>query len=283
MTDLQLIATWSDGRVEVSLLLFGQTVRVGHDAYNDIQLPVHFRPPAPYHAIIYPYSGNYCVDDPAGVGSVYLNGKRLRDPAYIPLGVPIYIGHPLDSPLYLRMTLEHMQVTQAMQTPPWEAPTISRTIEQILQGPTEEVPTVPYLRFGWRITESLTVPLEQEVTIVGRSPAANIVLPSHLRFLSALHFQIMRTPHGFFLVDKESTNGTRVNRGLVSPRSPVRLHDGDIISIQGDDPDALAWFIFHDPHNPKPPEDPPPLELPAANEPAPSLWARVRRFLLGGE
>ncbi len=66
------------------------------------------------------------------------------------------------------------------------------------------------------------------VTSIGRSPSNTITLPTD-SFVSSEHSLLTLRDNQWWLEDLGSTNGTYVNRRLVS--SPTRVNFGDVIEI----------------------------------------------------
>jgi len=62
---------------------------------------------------------------------------------------------------------------------------------------------------------------------VGRSPSNDIVIDA--KTVSGAHAVIEKKQEGFFLVDLNSTNGTRLNGVAIDPSAPRKLSDGDEI------------------------------------------------------
>ncbi len=70
---------------------------------------------------------------------------------------------------------------------------------------------------------------EQQRVVVGRGAGADVRLPHPT--ISKLHATIELRGGEYFLVDNGSTNGTRVNDGLLVPDRPKPLRDGDRIEV----------------------------------------------------
>jgi serine phosphatase RsbU (regulator of sigma subunit) len=70
-------------------------------------------------------------------------------------------------------------------------------------------------------------PLDQEVTVLGRDAACQIVLPN--KEVSKKHARVFRRDDGYHIEDLQSTNGTKVGDEVLT--SPRRLQDGDRIEI----------------------------------------------------
>lgn len=72
-------------------------------------------------------------------------------------------------------------------------------------------------------------PLAGKVTVIGRDPACDIVLPA--RQVSGRHALIVNTGAAYFAQDLDSVNGTCVNGERI--RGRVRLNSGDRIDVPG--------------------------------------------------
>jgi len=273
MHDIFLVVTWSDHtHTEQRLPLFGQTIRIGHDPYNDIVLPPHFTPIAPYHAALVWQAGACIIHDIEGVGTVYLNGKKLSEPGILKSDIPAYIGNPNSQRLFLRLQITDMQFTQVARAQIAED-TLPHYVKS-LPPPNLPEHTQAYLLAGWSEDDYQTYEIQENIVIVGRSPTANLVVPEHLNFVSSLHFQIIRVDEHYYVQDKNSTNGTRLNHQLLQPDSLQRLTDGDIINIQSGEPDGLVWFVFHNPLAPQR------AHHIVENSPhAKKLWGRILAYL----
>lgn len=282
MYDTLLVASWSDGRPAQRIALFGQRIHIGHDPYCDVIMPPEFTPHSAYHATIHLQDQACYINDPLNTHTIYLNGARLVGQGILAPEMTAYVGHPNRAPLYLRLQLEVTQFTQMVQTSNDLGMTaLARSIGTLPPNLPEHI--TPYVMMSWSKDDYQTHDLDQEVVIVGRSATANIVLPAQLKFISSLHFQIIKADDHFFVQDKDSTNGTRLNRNQLEPHKLYRLVDGDIINIQT--PQQLVWFIFHDPINPnsknlarQAPPEPVLTSGPTQSKPL-SLWERIRQFL----
>jgi hypothetical protein len=86
---------------------------------------------------------------------------------------------------------------------------------------------MPWLKIFEGETPKRSVPLVQDVTILGRDPACDVVLDDQQ--VSSRHAQIVRTDDGYTIEDLGSTNGTVV--GDLELTGPHRLKDEDRIEI----------------------------------------------------
>ena len=123
------------------------------------------------------------------------------------------------------------------------------------------------------------LPLEEDVTTVGRHPESMVLLdfPS----VSARHAVVERREDGFYVTDQRSSNGTRINGAEIEEallQEGDRIGFGDIQAVyyEGAAPQVIAM--------PAPDivaETPPPT--PKANyRPAPVKRPRVRRTQVSG-
>jgi len=90
--------------------------------------------------------------------------------------------------------------------------------------------------------------LDQDLVIVGRHPECDVVLSG--AGVSRRHAKIVRDDQGWYVVDLESVNGTRVNGHAVAER---RLMENDVISIG---PNDLEFHVMTAPR-PAAPSDAP--------------------------
>ncbi len=276
--DLYLLIRWSNQLEEERLPLFGQTVRIGHDRHNDVVLPGDFTPHAPYHAVIYARQGRWYIEDTEGVGSVYYNGEQVIGARQLSPYLPVYVGYPKAGTLYLRLEIEEPQLTVAMAPPGDDAGLVSQHIQNA-PAPPPPPDAHPYLIYGWSDVFSDIHRLDSPLTVVGRNPAATLVLPNDLAFVSGYHFQLTEQAGAFVLEDKGSTNGTQLNGRFTPPDTPMYLQDGDIISIMVDDPGAVVWFVFHDPLNPSEQNIIREYKRQQPDATPEGLWSRIRRLL----
>lgn len=276
MQDVIFEATWSNRIPALSTILFGQTLHIGHDPYSDIVMPDDFSPRATHHATFWLADGVCWVADPNNTGVVYTNGRTVANREPVNYGIPVYIGNPTHSARYLKIIIDTMQMTQAMPNPAWDAPTLERAIAGVLPPLPEAVPSA-YLVYGWTTDESHRFNLASHITLVGRSPGNNLVLPEHLKFISGWHFQIDHINEQYFITDRQSTNGTRLNNTLIPSGEPTPIKDQDIISIHVEG--KAAWFVFYNPQDNL--DDSPPisnLRHISSPETIPTLWERIRRL-----
>ena len=65
--------------------------------------------------------------------------------------------------------------------------------------------------------------------VIGRSPQSNILISD--TEISRIHAQIVNTPHGFFIADMGSTNGTFLNGQAIKPKQMIELKSNDQVNL----------------------------------------------------
>lgn len=83
--------------------------------------------------------------------------------------------------------------------------------------------------------------------VVGIGAAAQWHIPPVLSFVSGQHFQLVWDQGEYSLIDLNSSNGTYLNGKKISPQTPYRLQDQDVIHIGDPDSEMAVRFIFRDP------------------------------------
>src|SRR4051794_25324236 len=73
------------------------------------------------------------------------------------------------------------------------------------------------------------IPLDRDMTVIGRSPEVELVLDPH--GVSRRHAQIRREGENFYLTDLRSRNKTKVNNEDLAPMQDHLLKQGDRINI----------------------------------------------------
>lgn len=101
--------------------------------------------------------------------------------------------------------------------------------------PAERAATRPRLVMSTADGER-TVPLDARVTVVGRGSEADVRLSD--TGVSRLHAEVRVEPGSYVVVDRGSTNGTRVNG---RPVSTAPLTDGDVIEL------GASRLVFREP------------------------------------
>jgi RNA polymerase sigma-70 factor (ECF subfamily) len=81
---------------------------------------------------------------------------------------------------------------------------------------------------GSATAEKVTLSAD-EAAVIGRADDCRIHLPD--RHISMQHARVRCQDGSWYLTDLDSHNGTSLNRWKLSPNDPVRLHDGDVITL----------------------------------------------------
>ena len=68
-----------------------------------------------------------------------------------------------------------------------------------------------------------------EPAVIGRADDCRIHVPD--RHISMQHARVRCQDGSWYLTDLDSRNGTSLNRWRLAPNDPVRLHDGDVITV----------------------------------------------------
>ncbi|MEE8459390.1 MAG: FHA domain-containing protein [Phycisphaerales bacterium] len=81
---------------------------------------------------------------------------------------------------------------------------------------------------GGATAERVTLAAD-EPAVIGRADDCRIHVADH--HISMQHARVRCTDGRWYLTDLESHNGTSLNRWKLAPNDPVRLHDGDVITL----------------------------------------------------
>jgi len=98
-----------------------------------------------------------------------------------------------------------------------------------------------------------------EPAVIGRADDCRIHVPD--RHTSTQHARVRCQDGSWYLTDLDSHNGTHLNRWKLAPNDPVRLHDGDVITVGQC---SLTVTLAGSPPDPTPPAAVPPTDLVSA-------------------
>lgn len=220
----QLRITFPDGKAE-SVTLVEESTRIGRDEQNSFVTPDSFKSISRRHLEVRREEGQYLLVDLGSDNGTLLNGEAvsqavLKDGDEICIGLEEH-GHAL--------TIQFRAGSEALlsggETMPVRPP-----VDLASDAPSG----VPYLRIRFPKGETSFFPIEKDLTVVGRSPDADLKFPAGYGFVSAQHFEIYRTGDHFLITDLNSTNGTLLSNQPLQPNKPTDLHNNAIIRI-GDD------------------------------------------------
>ncbi len=89
-------------------------------------------------------------------------------------------------------------------------------------------PSIVIAPFGAGSADGVTIKPD-EPAVIGRADDCRIHVPD--RHISLQHARVRYQDGSWCVTDLESRNGTCVNRWKLAPNDPVRLHDGDVITV----------------------------------------------------
>ena len=235
----QLIITFPDGKVE-KLSLINAVTRIGRDESNEFALPSSFKSISRQHLEIRREGGQYFAVDLGSSNGIFINDQKenkvqLKDNDEISIGSAEQ-GHEIR----LRLQLGSEALISSKETTDTNLTPFSLLTDAPIG--------VPYLNIRWPKGERSFFATYKEITIIGRSPKADLTIPDGYSFVSSEHFKLARDGDTFTIIDLDSTNGTLLNNHPLAPNTPTDLHDNAIIRI-GDDSFGISLGItFFNPH-----------------------------------
>lgn len=237
----QLLINWADGR-EQKLPLVNDVTRIGRDGANELPIPQEYKTISRHHLEIRREGEKYTLADLGSSNGVFVNGQRvnkaqLNDNDEISIGLAEHRQE-----LRFRFQLGSESLVSAAAAIGVELATLplSHKAPQKL----------PHLRIRWPNGQINYFSLSKDITLVGRSPEADLCLPDGLAFVSSRHFELRRTGNGFTITDLNSTNGTLLNNRPLKPDIPSGLHDNAIIRIGDESFGVSLGLTFFNPLEP---------------------------------
>lgn len=249
----RITVRWPDGSSE-ELSLSRSPIRIGRNPENDLVVPAEWTSISGSHCAIY-YEKGVCTFVDSSTNGSFLNNERINGQLTVQNGTTIRIGNRnMGQDVYLQFAL----VDSARTMPDRSTDTIEGGERQF--APAQPAPPVrsgprvrqteqfAYLSTRWPSGEAFEYQIMRPSIIVGRSPDADLVVPTSVTFVSGEHFQIERRDDGTFtLTDLDSTNGTRVNNRRLTPNVPVQINDGSIIRIGSEQFGSSIGLTFNNP------------------------------------
>jgi ABC transport system ATP-binding/permease protein len=243
----QLIVTLPDGKHQ-TIPLLAEVVRIGRGSENnDIPLPNEFKSISRRHCEIRRQADDYVIFDLNSENGVYVNGHKV-DTASIKDGDEIRIGDAIEQQEVLIRIQVGTEFSASTETAE------QGTAQQPASALSDTAPeNIPY--FILRLPKGTTkyFSIQQNITVVGRSPTVTLSLP--YRFISARHFELRQTRDGFTITDLRSTNGTLLNNKSITPDQAVPLHTNTIIRIGDDAFGSSVSLTFVNPNEKQAPAD----------------------------
>jgi ABC transport system ATP-binding/permease protein len=217
----QLIISLPDGAVQKVSLLKDVT-RIGRgDEHNDVAVPMEYKSISRRHLEVRRADGGYHVRDLGSGNGVAVNGTWVES-ALLTDGDEIVIG--LDAEV-VRIRFSAGSDLPMASSAGESAPAALRLLDSAPQG-------VPAVAIRLPSGKSGFFAIEKDITLAGRAPDADLHLP--YAYISARHFELRRSEHGFTITDLGSSNGTLLNNKPIPANTPTPIHDQDILRI-GDD------------------------------------------------
>lgn len=237
-----LVIHWPDGRIQRHVLV-AEVTRIGRrPKENDLVLPAEYNTVSSHHAEIRRVGDTFEITDLGSANGTFVNGEQISTTVQLEHGDEICIGSEAHGHMVRLLVHTGEEIPTGMKPPKvsdQEIPAVAQPPSATMAG--EEA----YLSVRWPSGEEIHFVLEKDVSMLGRSPEADLIFPQTLQFVSNRHAEIMRIPDGFQITDLNSTNGTRVNNHLIS--GPVLLHHGDVIRIGDERFGASIGLTFNQP------------------------------------
>ena len=237
----QLILTWPDGR-EQRLPLVNDVTRIGRGEQNELAVPQEYKSISRQHLEIRREGAQYIASDLGSANGIFLNGAKV-DKAQLNDNDEIRIGlaeHGQE--LCIRFQLGTEGLLDATESVKTDISTL---------GLATAAPSgIPHLSIRWPNGGTNFFSINKKITLVGRSPEADLRIPEGFSFVSSQQFELRRGENAFTITDLNSTNGTLLNSSPLTPGAPADLHDNAIIRIGDDSFGISLGLTFFDPREP---------------------------------
>ncbi len=189
----------------------------------------------------------YIAIDLGSANGIFINGAKV-DQAQLNDNDDIHIGlaeHGQE--LRLRFQLGSETLLSAAKSAATDLSTLSLS--------TAAPSGIPHLSIRWPNGQTNYFSISKDITLVGRSPEADLRIPDGLGFVSSRHFELRRNGNAFTITDLNSTNGTLLNNHPLTPNTSFDLHDNAIIRIGDDSFGVSLGLTFFNPLESTPPVD----------------------------
>ena len=223
LKNAQLLITHPDGTV-ARIALAKDIVRVGREKSNQFVTPAEFKSISRKHFEIRRKGSEFLLLDLGSDNGTRLNGAviteaKLKDGDEIKIGMAEH-GHELS----IRFQAGSESIISG-------GTTSTTSIRPPASLSTDAPGGVPYLHIRFPKGDTSFFPIENDLTVVGRSTDADLVLPRGYGFISLQHFEIYRMGENFLITDLNSTNGTLLNNQPLLPNKPADLRTDDVVRI----------------------------------------------------
>jgi ABC-type multidrug transport system ATPase subunit/predicted component of type VI protein secretion system len=234
---------WPDGEIE-EYRVKSQSTSIGRQPDNNqIVVPQKFTSVSRKHMEIIQKGFSFQLVDLNSANGVFLNGIRMDEPAFLNDGDTIAIGDKTKGQeIRILFHLTTGDLVEQIAEIPKES-TESTSIAVLSEPPKDN----PYIQVRWMTgTDSFFI-IDKDTLLFGRDENADVRFPGRLVFTSGKHFELRRTDGGFEIVDLTSTNGTLLNGKMLTPETPTKIQNGDIIRIGDDTFGASIGIKFFNP------------------------------------
>jgi ABC transport system ATP-binding/permease protein len=218
----QLLITWPDGREE-KLSIVNDVTRIGRGEQNEFSIPQEYKSISRKHMEIRRMGAQYIASDLGSANGLFINGAKV-DKAELNDNDEIRIGAAEQGQ---ELCIRFLLGTEALLSAAASIKTDLSTLSLATTAPSG----IPHLSIRWPNGTTNYFSISKEVTLVGRSPEADLRIPDGLSFVSSQHFELRRDGNTFTITDLNSTNGTLLNSSPLTPGVPADLHDNAIIRI----------------------------------------------------
>ncbi len=218
--------------------LTGQRVLIGRDPNADILLQDDLV--SRKHALVFLRGERYLIEDLGSSNGTFLNGVAIKTPEQLTAGDTINFGHAV------QFEFEDPGAFEAATRLPAEPVVVTESQPTMLAEPVEitQQAVLPQLVVSVSGAAPVTIPLSSELFTIGRSEDNEIVVNSPI--MSRHHARLERREGGYQLtVLAEAANRMLLSGEPIS--EPLRLYDGDEITVDSAIPDLQVTLSYRSP------------------------------------
>ncbi len=240
---------WPDGSSE-ELSLESTPIQIGRSPSNNLVVPAEWTSISGVHCTIR-YKNGICTFEDSSTNGSFLDDQRITATLTVRDGQTIRIGNrSMGQDVYLDFALTSVGPGTEQMSAVTDQLDVGQSATP-MSMPTPPVPRstdVATLTGRWPAGDSFEYRLTEASVIIGRSPNADLRVPTDITFVSGEHFRLDRGSDGLFTItDLNSTNGTRVNNKLIAPNATEVLTTGTIIRIGSEQFGSSIGFTFNNP------------------------------------
>lgn len=236
----------------------GQEYFAGRGAQCQIVL-AHERGISRQHLRIFEQNGGWCAQLTSKYGGILYDGQNVQElplQGELQFGIPPYEFYfseevvPADATIPIVQPINPPDELPAEQNVELEldaVPAAQASSRQTQQDGNWDATVagvstlVAYLKIvNNKLKTEDVLKLEGNVWTIGRHPTCEVVINDSA--VSRQHFDLTKTPEGYFVLDHGSSNGTRLNGEKIPAQTPQRIVSGDVLSIR----EIEIVFEIHD-------------------------------------